>query len=365
MSTTVAKFAIEKVQYLDKNGKPLTKNLPDFAKDKDLLRNMYSNMVRLRAFDAKAYALQRTGNMGTYPASLGQEAIGIGYGMAMTPEDVLAPYYRSTGGLLMHGVTMLEIFLYWGGDERGSNFSVAKDDFPIAVPIATQCLHATGIATAIKYRKQQRAVVTEIGEGGTSEGDFYEAINVAGIWNLGVVFFVNNNQWAISVPSEIQTNCETYAQKGIAAGIESIQVDGNDIIAVHDVSRRALEKARAGKGATLIEAVSYRLCDHTTADDASRYRSKEELEKGWDEEPVMRLRNYLQSINAWSEDDEKALQEKVAAEIDAAVQAYKTYPAPKPEDMFDTLYAELPKHIVKQREQAIARGAKHASHHAH
>ncbi len=365
MTTTVAKFAIERIQYLDANGKPLSKTLPDFAKDKDLLRSMYSNMVRLRMFDAKAYALQRTGNMGTYPASLGQEAIGIGYGLALTKEDVLVPYYRSTGGLLMHGVSMLEIFLYWGGDERGSNFSVAREDFPIAVPIATQCLHAAGVATAIKYRKQQRAVVTEIGEGGTSEGDFYEAINVAGIWNLGVVFFVNNNQWAISVPSAIQTNCETYAQKGIAAGIESIQVDGNDILAVYDVSRKALEKARAGKGATLIEAVSYRLCDHTTADDASRYRSKDELEKGWDAEPVKRLRAYMESLKCWSEADEKALTESIAAEIDAAVHAYKTYPAPKPEDMFDTLYAELPKHIQKQREEAIARGAKYGSHHAH
>jgi 2-oxoisovalerate dehydrogenase E1 component alpha subunit len=362
-TTTVAKFAIERVQYLDPTGKPLTKNLPEFTKDKDLLRSMYRNMFRLRAFDAKAYALQRTGNMGTYPASLGQEAIGIGYGLAMKKEDVLVPYYRSTGGLLMHGVSMLEIFLYWGGDERGSDFQVARQDFPIAVPIATQCLHATGVATAIKYRKQQRAVVTEIGEGGTSEGDFYEAINVAGIWGLGVVFFINNNQWAISVPSEIQTNCETYAQKGIAAGIESVQVDGNDILAVYDVANKAFEKARAGKGATLIEAVSYRLCDHTTADDASRYRSKDELEKGWDSEPIKRLRAYLESLKAWSDKDEEALQKEVAEEIDAAVHAYKTFPAPKPEDMFDTLYAELPKHIQQQRADAIARGAKHTGGH--
>lgn len=365
MSNTVAKFAIEHIRYLDAEGKPVSKNLPDFAKDTTLLRAMYRDMVRLRAFDAKAYALQRTGNMGTYPASLGQEAIGIGYGHAMKKEDVLVPYYRSTGGLLMHGVSMLEIFLYWGGDERGSDFKNARDDFPIAVPIATQCLHASGVATAIKYRKQQRAVVTEIGEGGTSEGDFYEAINVAGIWNLGVVFFVNNNQWAISVPSEIQTNCETYAQKGIAAGIESIQVDGNDILAVYDVARKALQKARDGKGATLIEAVTYRLCDHTTADDASRYRSKEELEKGWSDEPVKRLRKYLESLNAWNDDDEAALQKSAAEEIEAAVHAYKTYPAPKPEEMFDHLYAELPPRIKQQREEAIALAAKYGMHSGH
>lgn len=365
MTNTVATFAIERTQYLDANGKPVTKDLPEFAKDKALMRAMYSNMVRLRMFDAKAYALQRTGNMGTYPASLGQEAVGVGYGMAMQKEDVLVPYYRSTGGLLMHGVSMLEIFLYWGGDERGSDFKIAREDFPIAVPIATQCLHATGVATAIKYRKQQRAVVTEIGEGGTSEGDFYEAINVAGIWNLGVVFFVNNNQWAISVPSEIQTNCETYAQKGIAAGIESIQVDGNDIIAVYDAASKAFAKARAGKGATLIEAVTYRLCDHTTADDASRYRSKDELEKGWSDEPVKRLRAYLEGMKAWSEEDEKALTEATAKEIDEAVHAYKTFPAPKPEEMFDHLYAELPPRILAQRDEAIALAAKYGMHSGH
>lgn len=356
-----ATFDIEYRQYLNESGKPTTKNLPAFAKDKELLRELYKDMCLLRAFDAKAYALQRTGNMGTYPASLGQEAIGIGYGSLLTKDDVLVPYYRGTGGLLKHGVSMTEILLYWGGDERGSDFKIPREDFPIAVPIATQCLHATGVATAIKYRKQARAVVTEIGEGGTSKGDFYEALNVAGVWNLGVVFFINNNQWAISVPSSIQTACQTYAQKAIAAGIEGIQVDGNDIIAVREVSDYALKKAREGRGPTVIEAVTYRLCDHTTADDASRYRPKEEVESGWAYEPIKRLRKYLESLKAWSDKDEEAMAAENAAKVDAAVADYKNIAKAAPTDMFDYLYATLPEKTKAQREEVAFWATKNPS----
>ncbi|MBI2379291.1 MAG: pyruvate dehydrogenase (acetyl-transferring) E1 component subunit alpha [Gammaproteobacteria bacterium] len=352
--STVAKFEIEYRQYLDESGKPISKNLPAFAKDKELLRKLYKDMCLLRAFDAKAYALQRTGNMGTYPASLGQEAIGIGYGSALTPDDVVIPYYRSTGGLIQHGVSMTEILLYWGGDERGSDFKNARQDFPIAVPIATQCLHATGVATAIKYRGEKRAVVTEIGEGGTSKGDFYEALNVAGIWNLGVVFIVNNNQWAISVPSSIQTACQTYAQKAIAAGIEGIRVDGNDMLAMREVAEYALNKAREGRGPTLIEAVSYRLCDHTTADDASRYRPKEEVECGWKAEPVLRLRKYLESLKAWNDKDEEAMNAENGTAVEAAVAAYRAQAKAAPTDMFDYLYATLPEKTKAQREELAA-----------
>ncbi len=351
MLKTVAKFEIQYLQYLGEDGKPLGKKLPAFAKDHELLKQLYADMVRLRTFDAKAYAMQRTGKMGTYPASLGQEAIGIGYGSVMKKEDVLVPYYRSTGGLLKHGVTMTEILTYWGGDERGSDFSEAREDLPIAVPIATQCLNAAGVATAFKLRGQKRAAVTEIGEGGTSKGDFYEAINVAGVWKLPVLFIVNNNQWAISVPSEIQTACETYAQKALAAGITCLQVDGNDILAVREAAEQALERARAGEGATLLECISYRLCDHTTADDASRYRSQEEVEAAWQREPVRRLRLYMEHLGIWSEADEEALKAKVAEEVEAAVQEFLNLPAPKATDMLDYLYAELPEKLKEQRDE--------------
>jgi len=356
--TTVAKFEIPYFQYMDANGKFVRDDVPEWVNDLDLMKKLYRDMAQIRLLDNKAYALQRTGKMGTYPAATGQEAIGVGFGSVMSKEDVLVPYYRGQASMVQHGVLMEEILLYWGGDERGSNFKHAREDFPIAVPIATQSLHACGVAKAIQYRGQKRCVFTEIGEGGTSQGDFYEAINLAGVWNLPVVFIINNNQWAISVPSKQQTACETYAQKGIAAGIESLQVDGNDIVAVRELSLRAAEKARNGGGPTVIEAISLRLCDHTTADDASRYRPEGELDEGWANEPLIRLRKYLESKKAWSEKDEEALQKELAEEVQAAVDTYLNTPVDKPEAMFDYLYAELPERTLAQRELAIARGAK-------
>lgn len=358
--TTVASFEVKYTQHLDENGKLTSKKAPAIAKEFDKLKKLYRDMAYIRQMDSKAYALQRTGKMGTYAAATGQEAIGVGFGSVMKPEDVLVPYYRGQASMIQHGTRMEEILLYWGGDERGSDFQneMAKQDFPIAVPIATQSLHATGVAKAIQIRGEKRCVFTEIGEGGTSQGDFYEALNVAGIWNLPVVFIINNNQWAISVPSKIQTACETYAQKGIAAGIESVQVDGNDILAVYEASEKAAEKARNGGGPTVIECISLRLCDHTTADDASRYRPEGELEEGWKKEPMLRLKKYLEDNKQWSEADEEAMQKEVAEDVQQSVDNYLNLPTDKPEAMFDYLYAELPERTQEQRELAIARGAK-------
>ncbi|MCW8877172.1 MAG: pyruvate dehydrogenase (acetyl-transferring) E1 component subunit alpha [Kangiellaceae bacterium] len=358
--TTVARFEVKYKQYLDEDGKLTTKKAPAIAKDFETLKKLYRDMALIRQMDTKAYALQRTGKMGTYPAATGQEAIGVGFGSAMADDDVLVPYYRGQASMVQHGARMEEVFLYWGGDERGSDFQSerARQDFPIAVPIATQSLHATGVGKAIKLRGEKRAVFTEIGEGGTSQGDFYEALNVAGIWNLPVVFIINNNQWAISVPSEIQTACETYAQKAIAAGIDCIQVDGNDILAVYEASVEAAEKARNGGGPTVIECISLRLCDHTTADDASRYRPDGELDEGWKKEPIARLRSYLEANKQWSQEQEDAMQKEIVAEVQQGVDNYLNTPVDKPEAMFDYLYDELPERTLAQRELAIARGAK-------
>jgi len=357
--TTIARFEINYLQYMDETGAFISNDVPPaFARDIDTLKSLYRDMNLIRAFDQKAYALQRTGKMGTYPAATGQEAIGVGFGSAMKKEDVLVPYYRGQASMIQHGVLMEEVLLYWGGFESGCDYKHAKEDFPIAVPIATQSLHATGVAKAMQMRGEKRCVFTEIGEGGTSQGDFYEAMNVAGIWNLPVVFIINNNQWAISVPSEIQTNCETYAQKAIAAGIDCIQVDGNDVVAVKEASERAAIKARTGGGPTVIECISLRLCDHTTADDASRYRPDGELDDGWKKEPIARLRKYLESKHAWDEQAEQKLQDELALEIQQSVDNYLNTPTDPPEAMFDYLYAELPERTTAQRALAITRGAK-------
>lgn len=357
--TTVARFEIKYLQYMDEKGRFISNDVPPvFARDLDTLKQLYRDMSLIRVMDQKAYALQRTGKMGTYPAATGQEAIGVGFGSAMTAEDVLVPYYRGQASMVQHGVRIEEVLLYWGGYEIGCDYQNAKQDFPIAVPIATQSLHACGVAKAMQMRGEKRCVFTEIGEGGTSQGDFYEAINVAGIWNLGVVFIINNNQWAISVPSKIQTNCETYAQKAIGAGIECIQVDGNDIVAVKAASEKAAEKARNGGGPTVIECISLRLCDHTTADDATRYRPEGELDDGWTKEPIIRLRKYLESKGVWGQEDEETMLEELAQQVQDAVDNYLNTPTEPSEAMFDYLYAELPERTLAQRELAILRGSK-------
>ncbi len=358
--STAASFEIPYVQLLNEEAKPAN-DLPEFARDAEIMKKLYKDMHFLRAMDTKAISMQRIGRMRTYPGALGQEAVSVGAGSCLTKDDVLVPYYRGTGTMIQKGVEPHEILLYWGGDERGSDFKNpnCKEDFPIAVPIATQILHAAGVASAMKLRGQKgRAVLTEIGEGGTSEGEFYEGINVAGAWNLPMVCVINNNHWAISVRPDEQTSCETFAQKGIAAGIEVVQVDGNDVIAVREVVGKALDKARNGGGPTLVEAVTYRLCDHTTADDASRYHDQETHDKAWENEPLKRLKAYMVNAGLATEEDLDALQAMCKGEVDKEVEIYFDYlenKPQKPEAMFDYLYETLPEKTVPQREEVIRR----------
>jgi 2-oxoisovalerate dehydrogenase E1 component alpha subunit len=257
-----AHFDIQYSRFLDDSGKLLLP-LPAFALDPAQLLALYRWMTLIRAFDSRAVALQRTGQLGTFASMLGQEAIQAGIASAMAPDDVLLSTYREQGALMMRGVTMKELLLYWSGDERGSNFDAARGDFPICVTIAAHATHAVGVAYAFKLRSEPRVAVCALGDGATSKGDFYEGINAAGAWKLPLVFFVTNNQWAISVPRSAQSAAQTLAQKAIAAGIEGLQVDGNDLIAVRDAMDSALAKARRGDGPTLIEAITYRLSDHT------------------------------------------------------------------------------------------------------
>jgi pyruvate dehydrogenase E1 component alpha subunit len=306
-------------------------------------------MVLMRTYDAKAIALQRTGQLGTFASLLGKEAVEAGVGAAMAPEDVFLMTYRENGAQLMRGVTLKELFLYWGGDERGSDFAGPRRDFPICITIAAHVTHAAGVAYAMKLRKEPRVAVCSVGDGATSKGDFYEGLNAAGAWKLPLVFVVTNNQWAISVPRRLQSAAETLAQKAIAAGFEGVQVDGNDVVAVRYAMERALEKARAGGGPTLIEAVTYRLNDHTTADDASRYRSPDELAEAWKLEPLARLRAYLTASGAWDKTREDALLKECNEQVQAAAQDYLDTPPLGPAAIFEHLYATLPAALEKQR----------------
>ena len=344
----VDRFEVAYYQYLDENGH-LAEEVPALTEDIPSLLSLYRLMVLVRTMDAKAVALQRTGKLGTYPSTRGQEAVFVGVGRAMDKKDIFVPYYRDMGTLIQRGATLAQILLYWGGDERGNVYSKNHHDYPFSVPVGSQPLHAVGAAFALKHKKQKQAVVSMCGDGATSQGDFYEAMNVAGIWKLPVVFVVCNNQWAISISREAQTAAKTLAQKAIAAGFTGEQVDGNDVIAVQHRMEEALKVARKTGEPRLLEMLCYRQHDHTTADDASRYEPKHLREQEWKKEPVIRLRRYLEKKGAWSESLEEELKKECAADVDDAVQTYlDTEPQPI-ESMFDYLYHTLPKAYVEQR----------------
>ena len=341
------------IRYLGADGVPLVA-VPTFAADPSALIPLYRAMIRTRTFDAKAVALQRTGRLGTFASSLGQEAVGVGAASAMAMDDILVPSFRDQAAQLWRGVTATELLLYWGGDERGSDFSGPRHDFPICVPVGSHVPHSVGVALALKLRRQPRAVLCIVGDGATSKGDFYEAMNISGVWNLPLVILICNNQWAISVPRACQSAAQTLAQKAVAAGIPGDQVDGNDVIAVHDVVSRALQQARDGGGARLIEAVTYRLADHTTADDARRYRDDAEVTAHWKNDPIGRLRHYLIAQSVWSREHEEHALAEATAEIDHAAECYLATPPQPVAAMFDHLFAELPETLRRQRVQAMA-----------
>ncbi len=355
VSRPVARFEIRYTRFVDERGRAVA-GLPAFAEDAAELRALYRGCVLTRLFDAKAVALQRTGRLGTYPSSLGQEAVAVAIGTAMRPDDVLLPTYREMGAMLVRGVRMTDLLLYWGGDERGMAFARPAQDFPICVPIATHAPHAVGVAFAMQHRGERRAAVCALGDGATSKGDFYEALNGAGVWQLPLVFVINNNEWAISVPRRGQSHAQTLAQKAIAAGVPGEQVDGNDAVAVRHALERALAKARDGGGPHVIEALTYRLSDHTTADDARRYRDAEELTRREAQDPLERLRKLMIGRAVWSEADEEALRADYAAEVERAAAEYLATPPRAAETMFDHLFAALPAPLAPQRAEVVARG---------
>ena len=345
-------FHIDYLQLLSPDGR-VSEVAGDVAQDRERLVAFHRAMTRARLFDSKAIALQRTGKLGTFASALGQEAIGVGVAAAMRAEDLLVPSYRDHAAQFLRGVTMVEILLYWGGDERGSDFAVPRSDFPICVPVGTQIAHATGAAYAFKLRREPRVAVSFIGDGGANNGGFYEALNMAGVWRAPLVVVINNNGWAISTPRTLGSAAETLAQKAIAAGIEGRQVDGNDVLAVHRAAGEAIEKARNGGGPTVIEALSYRLGDHTTADDASRYRDPESVRAAWEREPIARLRAYLLERGHWSKEQESALLKECGEEVESAASAYLSEPPQSCEAMFEHLFATLPRTMRRQCETAM------------
>ncbi len=353
-------FKVEWVQLLDEQGRLDSSLLSQMLDPSEKItekeiKDFYESMVLIRAFDEKALKLQRMGRLGTYASICGQEAIQVGCAAAMESSDWFFPAFRETGLSILRGLPMKTLYQYWSGDERGSVVPEAHNDFPIAIPVGTHIPHAVGAAWAAKYKKDKIAVLATFGDGASSKGDFHEGLNFAGVFSLPAVFLCQNNQWAISIPVSRQTAAKTLAQKAISYGFPGIQVDGNDVIGVYLVVKQALERARRGEGPTFIECLTYRLSDHTTADDASRYRSEEEVAHWREKDPMRRLRSYLEKSNDWSASQEEVFQQEVDARISTAVQEYESAEPMDPLQMFDTLFETLPKNLLDQRAELVRR----------
>lgn len=358
---------IDRVSILDEHGRFDEELGAGLIPDEDVVA-LYRHMVTCRHLDEIAFKLQRSGRMGTYPENRGQEATSLGAAYALRGDDWLVPCYRENTGLFWRGLPMEYILLHWMGDERGNAIPEGLNITPLAIPIGTQMLHATGLAWANAYRENDAIACTFFGDGATSEGDFHEAMNFAANLDLPVIFFCQNNSWAISVPTKIQCSAPTLAQRGIGYGMDCIQCDGNDIFAVVKVVREAAERARTTRRPTFIEAITYRLGDHTTADDARRYRDEEELEMWKLRDPLIRLRMYLDSRGLWDDTKQAAMIEKAEEEVAAAVQRALDIEQMPASEMFAHTYKTMPPHLAEQartmRTSSIGRDNATISDHA-
>lgn len=326
-------------QILAENGRAKPEREPKLpASD---LQKLYALMATTRAADLKALKLQRQGRMGTFAPSLGHEACQVGSAFALQPKDWVFPYFRDLGTYITLGLPLKNYFLYWMGNEEGMRIPADLNIFTISVPVGSQLPHSAGCAMAMKYRKEQAAVVAYFGDGATSEGDFGEALNFAGVFRTPNVFICFNNQYAISTPVRQQTAAETIAQKAAAYGFDGIRADGNDVLAMYSLTREALEKARSGGGPTLIEAFTYRMGNHTTSDDASRYRMEAEVNDWSRRDPIERFRLYLKDKGLWDESFESRVQKEAEDLITRAVEEAESTPPPRAEDLFIHTYKEM------------------------
>jgi pyruvate dehydrogenase E1 component alpha subunit len=308
-------------------------------------------MLLGRRLDERMLRLQRQGRIGTFAPIKGQEASQLGSAFCLRPTDWMVPSFRETAAMVWRGWPIEKLLLYFSGYLEGGQPAPDQRDLPITIPVATQLPHAVGLGYAAQYRADPAVVMVFFGDGATSEGDFHEALNVAGVWQVPVVFVCQNNQWAISVPLKKQTHSRTLAGKALAYGLPGIQVDGNDILAVVAASREAVDRARSGGGPTLVECVTYRLGVHTTADDPTRYRSAEELAAWERKDPLTRFVAHLRTRGLLDE----GLEQEVDAEIAAAVERFEAAPPPDPLRMFEHAYGQLPPDIERQRQAMAAR----------
>lgn len=341
-------FSIDYLQILDENGNCDESLMPKLSEAE--IKKMYELMFLSRIFDEYALRLQREGRILTYASVKGQEACQIGSTLAMEEKDWIFPAFRENAAFIARGFPPEMLYQYWGGDERGMKIPEGFNIFTVAIPVASQIPHAVGFAWGAKLKGDDMAVVVYFGDGATSEGEFHEALNFAGVFRLPVVFICQNNQWAISMPRSRQSAAQTLAQKAIAYGFTGIQVDGNDVFAVYRATKEALERARSGEP-TLIECYTYRLSDHTTADDAKRYRSQEEVDAWMKKDPIDRLKKYMASKGIWSEEYEKKVRSEAIAKVEEAVKKSEAIQPASKEDIFKYTFAEMPQQLKDEMEE--------------
>lgn len=345
---------IEYLSILSESGeldRTLEPDIPD-----DLLLRLFGTMLLARKFDERLLNLQRQGRIGTFPPISGQEASQLGAAAVLRPADWFVPAFRETAAEIWRGRSLDSVILYNNGFNEGVDIPKGSNDLPISVPVGSQIIHAVGLGWAAKYRQTDDVAMAFFGDGATSEGDFHEGLNFAGVFQAPAIFVCQNNHWAISLPRSKQTRSKTLAQKALAYGMPGIQVDGNDILAVYAAAREAVDRARSGGGPTLIECVTYRMAVHTTADDPKRYRTEEEVEQWKKRDPITRFQNYLMDKGVISEDKIAGLDSEVVEEIQSAIdraeEQMKTLGDPI--DMFKHTDAQIPP-FLKEQKEAFAR----------
>ena len=322
-----------------------------------MTKRLYRAMVFARTYDRKGTSLQKQGRLATYAPFEGQEATQVGSAAALHPDDWMVATYRDAAAMWMQGYPLELLFAGRTGDERGGSPPDHVPVLPPSITVGGHMVHAVGLAWAAKNFKDRRVALTYFGDGATSEGDFHEAMNFAAVFEVPCVFFCQNNGWAISLPRELQTRSETIAQKAIAYGMPGFQVDGNDLFAVYQMTRDAVDRARSGGGPTLIEAVTYRIGPHTTADDPGRYRSLEEGQEWARRDPLERVRLYLSERDAWSDSWQAQIEDEATSEIDRAIGLAEQMPPLSADEIFDAMFEEPTANLRRQQSEAGA-GAK-------
>jgi TPP-dependent pyruvate/acetoin dehydrogenase alpha subunit len=314
----------------------------------DELREAYRWMILSRAVDEKAFNLQRQGRLGTFAPCAGQEATIVGVAMALRPgHDWLVPQYRELAAQLRQGWQLRDAFLFWAGHPDG--WRPAPRILPVAIALAAQLPHAVGLAWGLMHQRSDAIVATFCGEGASSEGDFHEALNFAGVLKAPVLFVLQDNKWAISTPRSLQSAAESFADRAAGYGMAGASVDGNDLFAVFDAASAAVARGRRGDGPTLLEATTYRLQAHNTVDDPTRYVDPEELNRAEARDPIPRLRAHLREHGLLTEEQEEEIATEVQTVIETAVAEAEAHPRPTGSELFEHLYAERPYRLERQR----------------